>query len=254
MGTIYSLKSSPNKNKSDLPQMEDSEFVEVSLNEKTETKSWKQKEKSVTGSAELNESNALLMNVKNGILRELRKHIDLQIAPHWFFELCPVTRIGLEKVCVVIGNLNVENYLVGSFKESEMLFYTEKNDMESTIHPYKYSVIGKMWDSNVRFTKNEDFKYDLQNLIKPDNKKRSKKNQTNIQKEADYITDSIYLFDKLLPRNSIHKKDKNVQIAPLTKQSLQINHDENNKDNNGQSMYMLNQYQTMREIHENSPM
>ena len=185
------------------------------------------KQESVTMSVDEN-NHLLLKNRKsnnsnkqhsdNMIIRELKKHIET-ITPHWFFELCPVTRIGLEKVCIVIGNLNVEKYLVGSFKESEMLFYTEKNDLESTIHPYKYSLIGKMWDSYVRFTRNEDFRYDLQNLFTPygksgiggqnrtgTNHAKSRENKNKIA-EADYITDSIYLFDKLLPNSMLNRDD-----------------------------------------------
>ena len=53
------------------------------------------------------------------------------------------------------------------------------------------------------------------------------------------------------------RKDKNVQIGPLTQESLQINRDEYG-DNNGNNLspknpFLLPQYTTMREIHENSP-
>lgn len=163
---------------------------------------------------------------QNVLLDELRRGIE-GVAPNLFFDLCPVTRIGFERVCIVIGNLNVESYLVGSFRESEMVFFTKRNDPESSMHPFKYSVCGKMWELNVAFHKNDDFKHDLVNLM------AFPKPRSRIA-EADYISDSIGLFNRLLTnrntdKNAEHshkgkrnRKDK-VQIGPLTQETLESN-------------------------------
>ena len=271
-------KSSNNSTKSNktanTSKKQESVTMSVDENNHLLLKNRKSNNSKKAGGDNNNNNNNNSNKEENAIIRELKQHIE-SLTPHWFFELCPVSRIGLEKVCIVVGNSNVEKYLVGSFKESEMLFYTEKNDTESTIHPYKYSLIGKMWDTNVRFTKNEDFRYDLQNLISKTAQNRTgpmgtakSRGQNKQIAEADYITDTIYLFDKLLPRSSMldthhsrkhKKKDKNVQIGPLTQDNLQINRDGYNDDGDNNNLsptnpFMLPQYKTMREIHENSPM
>merc|ERR1712129_312322 len=77
-----------------------------------------------------------------------------------------------------------------------------------------------------------------------------------VQKEADYITESIYLFEKLLPSKSSKmtskKSNKNVQIGQLTQESLLINPDNADAAQQHQAKFMKMQQDEMNAQSETS--